>query len=122
MRNKLRVGMLIHGVALLLIAALPFVLGAYRSGAALLTLLLLIWPLVCFLSPFALARSGMKWYFALAPTPVFFIMPLCVLLTPAGLAYLGAYPVLYALTALIGAGLGAWRHARRQARSRSLTL
>ncbi len=119
MQGRTRLKLLLHGAVLLLIAAVPFFVGAYRNGAALLALLLVVWPLACFFSPFALARTSVKWYFALPLVPVFFILPMCVLLTPAGLAYLGGYPILYTILAAVGAALGAWRYRKRQARMRS---
>lgn len=103
---------------MLALAALPFALGLYQ-GRFFLWLLLAIWPAACFFSPFLLAGMGMRWYFCLIPVPVFFIVPLCALLTPPGLALLGAYPVLYALCALLGLGIGVRRRRRKQARIHS---
>lgn len=102
-----------HGAALLLLAALPFALGLYRNGTVFLWLLLCIWPAACFFSPFLLASAGLKWYFCVTPAPVFFIIPLCALLTPPGLAYLGAYPVLYALIVLPGYFVGRRRRNKK---------
>jgi uncharacterized membrane protein len=122
MRSKTQVPLLLHGLVLLLLAVLPFVFGLYRRGGVLLFLLLLLWPAACVFSPFLLSRSGVRWYFALPLTPALFILPVCVLLTPAGLAYLGAYPVLYGLLAVLGAALGTWRYRKRLAQRRGRGL
>ena len=115
-RGKLRWRLLLHGLALLLAAALPFIFGLYQNGTVFLLLLLLIWPGLCFLSPFLLAYRGAQWYFALPAVSVFFIVPLCALLTPPGLELLGAYPVMYGAVSLIGLFVGMWRYRKRQVR------
>lgn len=121
-RGKVRWRLLVHGAVLLLAAGLPFIFGLYQNAAAFLLLLLLIWPALCFLSPFLLAGRGIRWYFSIAPAPIFFIVPLCALLTPPGLAQLGAYPVMYGAVVLVGLGAGIWRFKKRQVRVHSGNL
>lgn len=103
---------IIHGILLLALCFVPFWLGMYKHSS-LLVMLLLFWPAAAFLSPFLLALDGTVWYAAFAPVPIFLLLPLFALLTPAAMEYLGVYLFFYGLLALAGAFIGTWRSNMR---------
>ncbi len=113
----IRSRLILHGLLLLALSIVPFFLGMYGNPGGLMVLLLLVWPVACFMSQLRLSLRGAPRVVACLPAPIFLILPAFALLTPSAMRYLGIYLVFDAILVVCGALFGFWRNAVRGRRT-----